>query len=121
LKGGSRGGAILPERQSNINRTRDAAQKPTRHLISNTNTQTQNSPNANQKNIAPAFFVLHHPLRPFLNASPSFACGSLLAFLHPGSVQAEIVTINLAHITMSIFNPALMIKMDARNQKGNTC
>lgn len=53
------------------------------------------SPNVSQKKTAPAFLVAHHPLRPFLKLSPSFACGSLLAFLQPGSVQAEMVTMKL--------------------------
>jgi hypothetical protein len=54
-----------------------------------------NTPNASQKNIAPAFFVSHHPGRAFLNESPRLAWGSLSAFLHHGSVHAEIVVINL--------------------------
>ena len=54
------------------------------------------TPNASQKNIAPDFFVMHHPGRPFTKSSPlASAFGSLLASLQPGSVHAEIVTINL--------------------------
>jgi hypothetical protein len=52
-----------------------------------------NTPNASQKNIAPALFVSHHPGRAFLNESPRLAWGSLSAFLHPGSIHAEIVVI----------------------------
>jgi hypothetical protein len=56
----------------------------------------QDTPKANQKKIAPAFFVLHHPGRPFLKPSGLFfAFGSLLAFLQPGCVHAEMVVIKL--------------------------
>lgn len=52
-------------------------------------------PKVNQKNMHPAFFVLHHEGRPLIKSWPSDAWGSLLAFLHPDSVQAEIVVTNL--------------------------
>lgn len=52
-------------------------------------------PNVNQKNIHPAFLVLHHEGKALTKLSPSDAWGSLLAFLHPASVQAEMVVINL--------------------------
>ena len=62
----------------------------------NTNGTAEYIPNASQKNIAPDFFVVHHPGRPFTKSSPlDSAFGSLLAFLQPDSVHAEIVTINL--------------------------
>lgn len=58
VNGMSRGGDVrFPERQSMISKIKDASQKP----------------NANQKNIAPAFFVLHQPGRAFVNASPRLA------------------------------------------------
>ena len=57
------------------------------------------SPNANQKKMAAAFLVLHHPGRPFVKSSPSSsAWGSFLGFLHPGCVHADTVTINLVMI-----------------------
>lgn len=56
------------------------------------------SPKVNQKNTAPAFFVLHHPGSPFTKSFPLvFAFGSFAAFLQPGSVQAEIVVMKLHH------------------------
>jgi hypothetical protein len=54
---------------------------------------------ASQKKIAPAFFVLHHPGRPFLKPSGlSLAWGSESAFLQPGCVHAEMVVINLCRM-----------------------
>ena len=48
----------------------------------------------------PAFFVLHHPGSPLTKSSPpSLAWGSFEASLHPGSVHAEIVVMNL--VTLS--------------------
>lgn len=53
------------------------------------------SPKVSQKNIHPAFFVLHHEDKPLIKSWPSDAWGSLLAFLHPASVHAEMVVTNL--------------------------
>ena len=64
-------------------------------------------PNANQKNTAAAFFVLHHPTRPFLKSSPLSWLGSWSGFLHPGSVHAEMVTMNLYSLALNWLNEIL--------------
>ena len=75
------------------------------------------APKVNQKKTAPAFLVLHQPPRPFWNDSPSDACGSLVGSLHPGSVQADIVVMNLHDITtMSYLRAVRLIKTSRRTQ-----
>jgi hypothetical protein len=44
-----------------------------------------NTPDASQKNIAPALFVSHHPGRALLNESPRLAWGSLEGVKHADS------------------------------------
>lgn len=61
-----------------------------------THPKAKDVPKASQRNTAPAFFVLHHPGRPFLKSSPrGSAWGSLSGFLQPGWVHADIVTMKL--------------------------
>lgn len=78
-------------------RTRDASQKPGLHVNQCKVGAMSSSvlPKASQKNMHPAFFVLHHEGKPLTKSVPSDAWGSLLAFLHPASVHAEMVVTNL--------------------------
>jgi predicted ArsR family transcriptional regulator len=48
----------------------------------------RNTPVASQINTAQAFFVVHHCPSSALNSSPSSACGSSSAFLHPFAPKA---------------------------------
>lgn len=52
-------------------------------------------PKSSQKNMHPAFLVLHQEGKPLIKSWPSEAWGSLLAFLQPGSVHAEMVVTKL--------------------------
>jgi hypothetical protein len=71
---------------------------PERQSIKSKAIEAHQQINASQKNMAPAFLVLHHPGSPFTKSSPLVsAFGSFLAFLQPGSVHAEIVTENLKY------------------------
>ena len=79
----------------------------------------ENSPNASQKKMAPAFFVAHHPGSPFVKLSPSaLACGSFFAFLQPASVQAEIVVIKLWRVQRLVIQSA---GHDVREEEGEGC
>lgn len=63
-------------------------------------------PNASQRNTPAAFLVLHHPGNPFVKSSPfSLALGSLFASLHPGCVNADIVTMKLVKRELNKLGP----------------
>ena len=87
---------MCPQRQLMISKMRDASQKPEneRDGLNMEWKMGQSAPKASQKNIAPAFFILHHPGKDeadayFFESERQAREFVVLSFVHDGYEEQE--------------------------------